>query len=97
MKPIMTSDIAQAIAIELEFLLPAGWSYVQFADHFVVQAPGGGKYSDAAFQLETERIAAFVAYAPKARPHLAGSGEMLLESKMSSGNGFTIRFLRAIT
>ncbi len=97
MKPIMTPDIAQAIAIELDFTLAEGWTYEQLQDHFVVRAPDVEQVKDAAFLLEVERIAEFVSYAPKSRPVPIKSGELILESSMSSGNGFTIRFLRKAT
>jgi hypothetical protein len=90
---MMTEDIAQAISIELGHILKPGWSFKEETDHFVVLSPSSVATDGSRLQIvldETWRIARFVAYANFSSISKAADGAFLIESHMSSGNGFKI-------
>ena len=92
----MTPEIAQAIAIELNFTLKPNWTVVETPQRFEVTAAAADRGApDFAGQLRQEvwRIAHFIAYAHFVSIESDGHGGYLLTSRMDTGDGFEVHFL----
>ena len=91
----MRSDIAQGVAIELNFLLKPGWKLFEEPEHFRIVAPSAlNRIETASIDLRHEvwRIAQFVAYSDYVSIQKTAEGGYRLISKTASGEGFEIAF-----
>jgi hypothetical protein len=87
--PKMTADIAQAISIELDFLVPQ-WQQTRIEGWLILTAPAAFREDTKKFALEVERIADFVSYARSRHVDKLADDRMQIKSTMKDGAGFSI-------
>jgi hypothetical protein len=87
--PHMTPDIAQAIEIELRFLVP-DWQIEQMKDEVRAHAPQMYRGDHAGFAREVARIADFISYKDSRYIQKMSAENFRITSSMADGSGFVV-------